>query len=351
MLGILIGLTQFVPKMNLAMILMSKHRSFSFEVIPPIENIKFHGISLRNVTPLRDSLVMKSNATVLEPDAKEIEQMEGVSYDILETKPLIQDSDLVVRKLLIIVTITYARPFQVYYLNRLAHTLELVPPPLLWIVVEMTSQSAEIADILRRTGVMYRHLVCKKNLTEIKDRGTHLRNVALSHIETHRIDGIVYFADDNNIYSIDLFKQMRQIRQFGTWAVAKLTESKIKAIIEGPVCNGTQVIGWHTNKMTRRFWRFHAEMSGFAFNSTIVWDPKRWHRPTLEPIRHLETVDEGFQASTFIEQVVEDESQMEGLPRDCSKIMVWHLPLESPHSFYPRKWSMKDNLDVIAPLA
>ncbi|KAK1387334.1 hypothetical protein POM88_015512 [Heracleum sosnowskyi] len=32
---------------------------------------------------------------------------------------------------------------------------------------------------------------------------------------------------------------------------------------------------------------------------------------------------------TFIEQVVEDESQMEGIPQDCSRIMNWHLHLDA----------------------
>ncbi|PPS17357.1 hypothetical protein GOBAR_AA03221 [Gossypium barbadense] len=238
-----------------------------------------------------------------------------------------------------------------YYLNRLAYTLKLAKPPLLWIVVEMNLQSEETADILRRSSVMYRHLVCKRNLTDIKDRQVHQRNVALSHIETHRLDGIIYFANEDNVYSIDLFQQMRHIRQFGTWTVAKQTWDKSRFGLEGPVCNGAQVIGWHLNRLSRRFRRFHAEMSGFAFNSTILRDQKRWHRPTLEPIRQLDTVKDGFQVSSFIEQVVEDESRMEGLPLDCSRIMVWELSIESSNSFYPQKWSVKNYLDVIAPLA
>lgn len=60
---------------------------------------------------------------------------------------------------------------------------------------------------------------------------------------------------------------------------------------DGPVCNGSKIIGWRTREMTRRF---HADISGFAFNSTIIWDPKRWHRPTLEPIRQIDTVKERF---------------------------------------------------------
>lgn len=84
-------------------------------------------------------------------------------------------------------------------------------------------------------------------------------------------------------------------RRFGTWTVAKLNKKENKIVIEGPVCNGTKVIGWHTNEpSTPRFRRFHAEMSGFAFNSTILWDPKRWRRPTIEAIRQPGTVKEEY---------------------------------------------------------
>lgn len=257
--------------------------------------------------------------------------------------------DFVSEKQLIVVTPTYSRALQAYYLNRLAQVLRLVPPPLLWIVVEMNSASMETADILMKTGVMYRHLVCTKNLTNIKDRGVHQRNKALEHIEHHKLDGIVYFADDDNIYSLELFESMRGISRFGTWPVAMLARSKNKAILEGPVCNGSEVIGWHTNEKSKRLRRFHVDMSGFAFNSTILWNPKSWRRPTLTPIRQLDTVKEGFQETTFIEQVVEDESQMEGTPPNCSRIMIWHLHLDARDLFYPQGWLLQKNLDAVVP--
>ena len=74
-----------------------------------------------------------------------------------------------------------------------------------------------------------------------------------------------------------------------------LSQSKSKVVLEGPVCNGSQVIGWHTNEKSKRLRRFHVDMSGFAFNSTILWDPKKWNRPTTDKIRQLDTVKEGFQ--------------------------------------------------------
>lgn len=89
--------------------------------------------------------------------------------------------------------------------------------------------------------------------------------------------------------------------RFGIWPVAMLAQSKNKAILEGPVCNGSEVIGWHTNEKSKRLRRFHVDMSGFAFNSTILWDPKRWNRPFLNPIRQLSTVKEGFQVFYLID--------------------------------------------------
>ncbi|KAF5748255.1 Glycosyl transferase isoform 1 [Tripterygium wilfordii] len=367
--GSFIGLT---PLMKLSMNYMSKCQAFSFDMVPGVGKFQNYDSAISSRTTLMGSQAVEKNVTLrplvneqeleveisggvennvtLQVRVNEQEQNAGISDDAISNQSLPQDSTLALQKLLIIVTPTYPRLFQAYYLNRLAQTLKLVQPPLLWIVVEMTSQSMETADLLRRTGVMYRHLVCNKNLSDIRDRSVHQRNEALSHIETHHLDGIVYFADDTNIYLADLFEQLRQIRQFGTWPVAKLSGSMNKAFLGGPICNGTQIIGWHINESNRRFRRFHTEMTGFAFNSTILWDQKRWHRPTLEPVRQLDTVRNGLQVSTFIEQLVEDESKMEGLPEGCSRIMVWQLHLETSNFFYPPKWLMKDNLDAIVPL-
>lgn len=48
---------------------------------------------------------------------------------------------------------------------------------------------------------------------------------------------------------------------------------------------------------------------------------------------------------------MEDESQMEGTPAGCSRIMNWHLHLESGNLVYPRGWLLQKNLDVILPLS
>ncbi|XP_020594891.1 probable beta-1,4-xylosyltransferase IRX9H, partial [Phalaenopsis equestris] len=137
--------------------------------------------------------------------------------------------------------------------------------------------------------------------------------------------------------------------RFGTWPVAVLAEDKKKVLLEGPICNGSRVIGWQTdrNKLSRRF---HVEMSGFAFNSTILWDPKKWHRPNIDLIRYQDSIREGFKESKFVEQLVEDESQMEGLAENCSKVLVWNVHFEANELLYPNGWLVPRNLEALIPL-
>lgn len=343
--GIFIGFTP-IPMVDISKNSFSRHRAFSFHEEPVIRNFQ-KGINseANDILPSQKSL-LKEDIHV-EPSTKL--EMTSNSPNASSSVTSSHDFTLVSHKLLIIVTATYARSFQSFYLNRLAQTLKNVPHPLLWIVVEMSLQSAETAKILRDTGVMYRHLVCDQNVTNIKDTSIQQRNVALSHIEKHQLDGIVLFADDDKIYSLELFEEMQGIRRFGTWPVAVLTEDKKRVLLEGPVCNGNQIIGWHADrsKLSRRF---HIEMSGFAFNSTILWDPKRWRRPNIDLIRHQSTFRDGFKESKFVEQLVEDESQMEGLAENCSRILVWHLHFEANGLSYPNGWLIQRNLEAAFPL-
>lgn len=202
MFGMFIGCTPFASLNLSTNVSSNNHQAFIFDT---------------NTTSISVESKPVNGQGILEP---QLEQ-EGVKYvtgdvdtdsSTDNTRSVMENMFVEVKKPLIVVTPTQTGLFQAYYLNRLAGTLKLVPPPLLWVVVEMNAQSPETADVLRRTGIMYRHVVCDKNLTDVKDRRVHQRNAALSHIEVHRLDGIVYFADEENVYSIDLFEDMRKIR-------------------------------------------------------------------------------------------------------------------------------------------
>ncbi|XP_008789055.2 beta-1,4-xylosyltransferase IRX9-like [Phoenix dactylifera] len=240
------------------------------------------------------------------------------------------------RKLLIVITTTRSNDrFREAFLTRLAQTLRLVPPPLLWIVVEAHGDAPKTAEMLRKTGIMYRHLTFEENFTDPEAEDHHQRNVALSHIEHHRLTGLVHFAGISNIYDLQLFEQIRGIEVFGTWPVAMVSANRKRVMVEGPSCRSSKVVGppmedssygttndgtnTDPNSVGIASKAARINISGFAFNSSILWDPERWGRPTSVP----DTSQDSFK---FVQEViVEDESKLKCIPPESSKIMLWHL--------------------------
>ncbi|KAL2924226.1 putative beta-1 4-xylosyltransferase IRX9 [Bienertia sinuspersici] len=236
-----------------------------------------------------------------------------------------QINNLYPRRQIIVITPTSDKnPLRGVLLNRMANTLKLVPPPLLWIVVESQLESSDVSDILRKTGVMYRHLVFKENFTDHRVEMDYQRNFALKHIEQHRLSGIVHFAALSNVYDLNFFDEIRAIEAFGSWPLAKLSTKRKKMIIEGPVCQSSQVVGWHLKNLNTEVEELGIHISSFGFNSSILWDPERWGRlPAAEATKQ--------NSLKFVKQAVtEDESKVKGVPsEDCSKVNLWQLHLSS----------------------
>ncbi|EPS61784.1 hypothetical protein M569_13008 [Genlisea aurea] len=116
--------------------------------------------------------------------------------------------------LLIIVTPTSkaGAPFRGALLGRLASTLKLVAQPFLWVVVEQNGDDSEASEVLRRTGIMYRYIVSKENFSNADTEMDHQRNLALFHIEQHRLTGLVLFAELSTVFDLALFSEMRAIQ-------------------------------------------------------------------------------------------------------------------------------------------
>ncbi|KQK22192.1 probable glucuronosyltransferase Os03g0287800 [Brachypodium distachyon] len=239
------------------------------------------------------------------------------------------------RPLLVVVTTTESTPTasgeRAAVLTRMAHTLRLVPPPVLWVVVEAAPDVPATAKLLRDTGLLYRHLTYKDNFTAAeaaagKERH-HQRNAALEHIERHRLAGVVHFAGLADVFDLRFFDQLRQISTFGAWPVARMSQNERKVVVQGPACSASKVIGWFSKDFsngsaggTGTARSPEIDVHGFAFNSSVLWDPERWGRyPTSEP-------DKSQDSMGFVQQVVlEDYSKVKGIPSDCSEIMVWRV--------------------------
>ncbi|KAE8816885.1 hypothetical protein D1007_05434 [Hordeum vulgare] len=350
--------------------------------------------------------------------------------------------------LLLVVTVT--RPdedgmLQEASLTRLGHTLRLVPPPLVWIVVGAENRSSSTVQVLRSTGVMFRHLtyaVGKNNATNtttavniatnnntgdanataeniatnkstteasttnttttaekngtnntivetndtdnntveanatnnttveasatntttaaekkstnntiVENNATNnnrnaseeadlQRNVALSHIERHRLAGVIHFAAPSAIYDLRFFEELRQTRGVAAWPTATVSSADQRVTLQGPTCNSSQITGWYskasgTNETHRAPVAAAQDagaiynssglapeicISGLGFRSSILWESERFINSNSSS---------GGSSQDFI-QLVRQMAVGDGrksIPSDCSesRVMMWHL--------------------------
>lgn len=112
-----------------------------------------------------------------------------------------------------VITPTYKRMNQIPEMTRVANTLKNVKA-LHWIVVEEGNQTLpEVKQLLIKSGIDFTYLSARpyKNLnTSLK--GIHQRNKAIFWLRKNvdlSKDGVVYFADDDNTYDLELFEEVR----------------------------------------------------------------------------------------------------------------------------------------------
>ena len=118
--------------------------------------------------------------------------------------------------IIFLVTPTYARCTQLADLNRLRNTL-LHVPKLVWILIEDSPKKTNIiSKFLNESKLPYVHLheetVVKPKpdkSTWTKHKGTMQRNTAINWLRKSSYEsGVVYFADDDNVYNLKLFEEV-----------------------------------------------------------------------------------------------------------------------------------------------
>ena len=140
------------------------------------------------------------------------------------------------------ITPTYKRYTQKADLTRLSQTLMLVPN-FHWIIIEDAEQiSASVANLLKVKKIKHTYLAVKtqegllrkkNDPTWKKHRGVDQRNLGLKWIRDNVKDsnGVVYFADDDNTYDIDLFSEVRfYLVVFSECKQILLKQSDVKGI-------------------------------------------------------------------------------------------------------------------------
>lgn len=114
------------------------------------------------------------------------------------------------------ITPTYTRTVQKAELTRLANTFRQVPN-FHWIVVEDSYIITDlVSNFLSTSGVQHTHLHVSTLLRYKRPgqpRGTEQRNAGLRWLRLFRPrndSGVVFFADDDNTYSLELFEEVHE---------------------------------------------------------------------------------------------------------------------------------------------
>ncbi|XP_044304576.1 galactosylgalactosylxylosylprotein 3-beta-glucuronosyltransferase 3 isoform X1 [Varanus komodoensis] len=225
------------------------------------------------------------------------------------------------------ITPTYARLVQKAELVRLSQTL-LHVKNLHWIVVEDSPVKTQlVSELLAQSRLRFTHLHAetpkehKRKESDpnwLKPRGVEQRNLALQWLRENRQlgdKGTVYFADDDNTYSLRLFDEIRSTKRVSVWPVGLVGGLRF----ERPLVENGRVVGFYTAWKPSR--PFPMDMAGFAVSLPLLL-ANREARFDLQAER-------GYLESSLLQSLVSIE-ELEPKADNCTKVLVWHTRTEKP---------------------
>ncbi|KAJ8640658.1 hypothetical protein MRB53_017352 [Persea americana] len=274
-------------------------------------------------------------------------------------------------KTIIAVTPTYVRTLQALHLTGLLHSLMLVPYKLVWIVVEAGGVSNETATILAGSRLRTIHAGFDEPMPKgWDDRNriqARMRIQALRIIREQRLDGIILFADDSNIHSMELFDEIQSVNWIGAISMGVLAHSGLPQAssfskdmsvpIQGPACdlNG-QLVGWHTiNSLPNADNATYMddkgtvlpkklEWAGIVLNSRLVWKEAEG-KP--EWVRDLDLLGQNVDELDSPLYLLNDSSFIEPLGKCGQRVLMWWLRVEAwADSTFPSGWIIDPPLEI-----
>jgi len=227
-----------------------------------------------------------------------------------------------------VITPTHRRPVQLAELTRLRAVFLLVPN-IHWILVEdAASKSDVVAEFLSSNSLPFTHLCVatpeamklkSKDPHWSKPRGVQQRNRGIQWLRDNRGEetgGVVYFADDDNTYTPELFEAIRSTKKVSVFPVALVGG----LLIEKPESSPEgRLTGWSVQWGRDR--PYATDMAGFAVNlGYLLSKPKA---------QFLDRVKIGYLESEFMKELVGGEGwEAMEVKGTSGKVMVWHTRAE-----------------------
>lgn len=172
-----------------------------------------------------------------------------------------------------------------------------------------------------------------------------------------KLDGVVMFADDSNMHSMELFDEIQSVKWFGAVSVGILLhsadtsqyssalqrageEEAAPVPVQGPACNATdKLVGWHTFNSLQYTGRSAVyiddrapvlprklEWSGFVLNSRLLWkdvgDKPEW-------IKDLDALDGDGEEIESPLSLLKSTSVVEPLGNCGRQVLLWWLRVEA----------------------
>ncbi|XP_017843782.1 galactosylgalactosylxylosylprotein 3-beta-glucuronosyltransferase P isoform X2 [Drosophila busckii] len=242
---------------------------------------------------------------------------------------------------LYIITPTYRRPEQLAELTRLGYTLKHVPN-LLWLVIEDANHTNRlVAQTLNRIGVPYEYLVAPmpeqyKKTKRAKPRGVSNRNRGLDYLRANATEGVLYFADDDNTYDINIFEQMRYTKKVSMWPVGLVTKTGVSS----PIIRNGKLDGYYDGWLGGR--KYPVDMAGFAVSVKFLHTRPNATMP-FKP---------GYEEDGFLRSLAPlQNTEIELLADECRDILTWHTQTKkNPAAQVLNKRYVNTNLEFIDKL-
>ncbi|XP_057544366.1 beta-1,4-xylosyltransferase IRX14-like [Amaranthus tricolor] len=337
---------------------------------PPIPNnrtagsrvvVGRHGILIRPWPHPNPEEVMRAHR-ILERVQKE----QRLQYGVKEPRSVI------------VVTPTYVRTFQALHLTGVMHSLMNAPYDVVWIVVEAGGPTNETTNLIAKSGLKTIHVGFDRKMPVTwadRHRVEDLMRVqALRLVRDRKLDGIVVFADDSNMHSMEFFDEVQKVNKVGALSVGILvhsgdpneplqiekTEKEEGSLpVQGPACNLSEnLVGWHTFDASPYVEKSavyigdigtilprKTEWAGFVLNSRLLWndnvDKPKW-------MNELNTLaDESIESPLSL---LKDPSVVEPLGSCGRKVLLWWLRVEArADSKYPSGWVIDTPLEITVP--
>lgn len=279
---------------------------------------------------------------------------------------------------LIAVTPTYVRTFQTLHMTGVMHSLMNAPYEVVWIVVEAGGTTNETAQLLGRSGLRVIHIGFKHPMPNTWE-GRHkmeaqMRLHALRVVREEKFEGIVMFADDSNMHSLELFDEIQKVNWIGAVSVGILAHSdngahpspllekdnelSMAVPVQGPACNSSdQLVGWHIfnslpyQEKSAKFIDDRAmvlpqrlEWAGFVFNSRLVWKDAGAKPEWVKDLDSMGGLGEDLVSPLSL---LKDHSVVEPLGSCGKKVLLWWLRVEArSDSKFPAGWVIEPPLEI-----